>query len=191
MTQFKKQQNWFINNCDCLLIELYIIHGNGKHNNSCVVLECIKQLQSNVLHSANHIQFIDFIQMHFEQHSYFRNIFHCIKGIKHIVNLLTSCEIPKITSPLNSLRYHSTQILSFNGNHIVSILKVLSLLAEHHINKCIQLVLNVMSALLSLLKTNDCRNQIYIMSKMLHIEEYKSKLLHIEEDILSWVVMEL
>ncbi len=126
MTQFNKQKNWFIINCGCLRTELYIIDGNDKHNSLCFVLECIKQLQSNVLHSTNNTQFIDFMPMHFEPHSYFRNTFHWIKSIKHIVNILTSCDIPMFTTAMDSFCYYSTPLLSFNRNQALSRLKVLS-----------------------------------------------------------------
>ncbi len=143
MTVFYQQKHWFISDCQWINTELYIecIHnGNGKHDDLYfILLECIKQFKSKVFHS-NNIQFIaEFMQIYFELHSYFGGILHYINSIKHIINLLKSCHIPKIalcmnlfiTALTNSLSSTdtkhidpSTQILSFNTNDIVSILKM-------------------------------------------------------------------
>ncbi len=107
------------------------------------------------------------MQIYIESHWYFHYILHNINDIQYIINLFTSCDILKITlyinlpiiSPINSLSstdakfiYPPTQILSLNTNHILTILNVLLLLTEDHINNCIKSVANGMDILLSLQK---------------------------------------
>ncbi len=155
MTVFQQRENWFINNCRWIYAELHIIkcihNANNKHNHSSV--KCITKSQSN-----NSKQFIEFMQIYFELHWYFGGILHYINGIKHIVNLATSCDIFEtlfciFIYLLHTLHIHYHQrMLSPNNTHVsVPVVNVLSL-AVYYVNNCFKVVLNMMEILLSLLK---------------------------------------
>ncbi len=92
MTVFKKQKSWFINNWR---LQNYLLFKKRVNRICMLFAKCINQLQS--IHPINGMQFMGFMQLYTEPHSNPCDILHDINEIKHIINLSTSCDIPKIT----------------------------------------------------------------------------------------------
>eukprot|EP01083_Nonionella_stella_P142433 440709_1 len=173
-----------------LCIMRYIHHHNGDQHNDLYVLllRFMKELQSKVFASVvplHSIQFIEFCTKCIQTHSYFAHILYDLKVIKDVVyKLLTNDHIPKIKlhlhmpiisphmSPRNSVNdddHEPISPITLNAEEMQFVFHFLCSITEHHTANCIELGLNGICVLLSLLQNAKYHEQIFnITSKVLH-----------------------